>query len=454
MSTAPTTRTTKKDKTTRERVDRLYRELVQEHRRANAAWRRIGEITIELCELGETFKQIETRLGANKSSLHRWAQIVRAFPTVDDSMLKGKLACMSVLNSCVSSAKQIAGNKTDRWIRVAQEALTLVAALDTIPSVRQLSALLAQRRQASIRRAEARLRSSWANSSDHSVHHSDCVYVADMLDDGALDMAWLDPCYLYPTNTETESESKLFARNPLVLRGCANGSAEETRLVLGRLISILSAKLKRTGVIVYWANGRSHDDPQIMSLFEKHSWCSTQASLWRKWKQGCGPAGRMYTADAPDGERYIVWARAGYVPLNRNHHLGRHGLIDDDSIRVDSVSDKFRFAQDGIIDGGGLKHAGRRHLMEKPVALAERFFEKYLAPNSLIFDAFGCSGSACIAALNLGHRFVYCELDRVNFEYGAARIGAHMQKIRGVRAKAVPPPPQPGWLGWPEGHEA
>ncbi|MBL9000189.1 MAG: site-specific DNA-methyltransferase [Phycisphaerae bacterium] len=414
----------------RRHIEALYKRLVQEHRRANAAWRRIGDLTNDLLALGETYQQIQRRLGCSKTSLHRWAQIVQAFPSPDDSMLHGQPACMSVLNTCVTSARQLEGLRTDRWIPAAREALALVGKMRSIPSVRKLSAALARRRRERLDRAEAKSRSGHVFSADHALHQGDCVDVAKTLDDASVDMAWLDPCYFY--GDEDGSEPKLIAMSPLVLTACANRTVADSKAVLRRLIPILARKLKPTGLVVLWSNGRSHDDPEIVELFLKHGWVSTQASLWRKWNGGSGPAGTMRAADAPDGERYIVWARKGHKPINHDPSAGRHGLIDDDQTRAaaDTNDERFRFAADGVIDGSGLKHRGRRHLMEKPVALAERFFRKYLAHNGLVFDAFGCSGSACIAAVNLGHRFVYAELDEANFAFGSARIAAHVRTQR------------------------
>jgi DNA modification methylase len=416
-------------------VEELYAQLVQEHRKANAAWRRIGILTNELLALGQSYTQIQRRLGCAKTSLHRWAQIVQAFPNPDDSMILGKVACMSILNSCVTSARQIEGLKSARWIPTAREALALIAKSKTIPSVRKLTAALAGKRQTKLVRSEAQARSALRSTADHSFHNKDCVEVAKTLDDGCLDMAWLDPTYFY--GCENNSKPALAAVSPLVLTECANSTVEESRAVLRRLIPVLSRKMNSTGLIVYWSNGRSHDDPEVVALFLKNGWRVTQASLWRKWRGGSGPAGRMRTADAPDGERYLVWAREGHTPLNYDHSLGRQGLIEDEAFRANSsaAGSSFDFAADGIIDGSGLKHRGRRHLMEKPTALAERFLRKYLPANSLIFDCFGCSGSACIAALNLGHRFIYSELNKTNFQYGSAKITAHMKQAATIRPK-------------------
>lgn len=414
----------------RQRVERLYSQLVQEHRKANAAWRRMGHLTLELVSLGESYSQIQQRLGCSKTSLHRWAQIVQAFPSPDDCMLHGQPACMSVLNACVTSARQIEGLASKRWLPAAKEALVLVERMKTIPSVRKLTAALARRRQARLAKSDAKAHRRLAGAVEHAVHNRDCVEVAKELHNSSVDLAWLDPCYL---RDDGEGEAPLRqAVSPLVLTGAANPTADESRAVLSRLIPILSKKLKPTGVIVYWADGRTHDDPEVVSLFLKHGWRCVQASLWRKWASGSGPAGSMKTADAPDGERYLVWARADHIPTIYDSAIGRHGIVEAEAVRArnDSRSEQFDFSPDGLIDGSGLKHRGRRHLMEKPVALAERFFRKYLPPRSMVFDCFGCSGSACLAAANLGHRFVYAELDPQNFRYGAARIADHLDGLR------------------------
>ena len=411
-------------------VERLYAELVREHRKANAAWRRMGHLTLELLALEESYTKIQRRLGCSKTSLHRWAQIVQAFPAPDDSMLHGQPACMSVLNACVTSARQIEGLSSKRWIPAAQEALGLVAKMKNIPSVRKLTAALARRRQSRIAKSEAKAHRRFVGTAEHAIHNRDCVEVAKDLKNSSVDLAWLDPCYLRDDG-DGHAPVRL-ATSPLVLTGAANPTADQSRLVLRRLIPILSRKLKPAGLIVYWADGRTHDDPEVVSLFLRHGWRCAQASLWRKWASGSGPAGSMRTADAPDGERYLVWARLGHVPTNYDSSLGRHGIVEAEAFRAqnDSRPGQFDFWADGLIDGSGLRHRGRRHLMEKPVALAERFFRKYLPPRSMVFDCFGCSASACVAAANLDHRFIYAELDPQNYRFGAARIARHLDTLR------------------------
>jgi hypothetical protein len=413
----------------RSKVERLYRQLVQEHRKANAAWRRMGHITLELVKLGESYQEIQRRLKCSKTSLHRWAQIIQAFPSPDDCMLHEAPACMSVLNACVTSARQIEGLTTGRWIPAAREALVLVSRMKSVPSVRKLTATLAKRRRQRIVKADADARKMLTNESEHQVHCRDCVDVAKDLSNASIDLAWLDPCYLRQSTSGMVPLRQ--AISPLVLTSAANPTAEQSRQVLRRLIPVLSRKMKPTGVVVYWGDARTHDDPHVITLFLRHGWRCVQASLWRKWVSGASPAGNMRTSDAADGERYLVWARRNHVPTIYDSDVGRHGIIDAEPIRASSPrSARFTIAADGILTGSGLRHRGRRHLYEKPIALAERFFRKYLPPRSLVFDPFGCSGSACIAAASLGHRFVYAEIDEENYRYGAARLALHLKHLR------------------------
>ena len=388
----------------------------------------MGHLTLELVSLGESYSQIQRRLGCSKTSLHRWAQIVQAFPSPDDCMLQGQPACMSVLNACVTSARQIEGLASKRWIPAAKEALGLVERMKTIPSVRKLTAALARRRQARLAKSDAKAHCRLAGTVEHSVHNRDCVEVAKELQNASVDLAWLDPCYL---RDDGKGDAQ-FVRpsSPLVLTGAANPTADESRAVLRLLVPILSkAQADRRDRVL--ADGRTHADPEMVSLFLKHGW-RLRSGVTLAWASGSGPARSMKTADAPDGERYLVWARANHVPTIYDSAIGRHGIVEAEASRVrnDFRSEQFDFSPDGLIDGSGLKHRGRRHLMEKPVALAERFFRKYLPPRSMVFDCFGCSGSACLAAANLGHQFIYAELDPQNFRYGAARIADHLDGLR------------------------
>lgn len=62
------------------------------------------------------------------------------------------------------------------------------------------------------------------------------------------------------------------------------------------------------------------------------------------------------------------------------------------------------------------------HPTEKPVELMRVLIENSTEENDIVFDPFMGSGSTGIAALNVGRRFVGCELDEGYFEIARKRI--------------------------------
>lgn len=96
---------------------------------------------------------------------------------------------------------------------------------------------------------------------------------------------------------------------------------------------------------------------------------------------------------------YIVWATKGHCPIAK--HGGpwpgvyRHPVLQRD------------------------KH----HMVGKPTPLLEELVQ-WVEPGGIVFDPFMGSGTAGVAAINQGRRFVGCEIDDHYFEVARARIQA------------------------------
>ncbi len=55
---------------------------------------------------------------------------------------------------------------------------------------------------------------------------------------------------------------------------------------------------------------------------------------------------------------------------------------------------------------------------------AQQKLDAGIGTKKVLFEAFGCTGSASIAAIRLGHRYIYCELDKKNYAKGCTRLRA------------------------------
>ena len=58
------------------------------------------------------------------------------------------------------------------------------------------------------------------------------------------------------------------------------------------------------------------------------------------------------------------------------------------------------------------------HLMQKPPAVNEEIVRRFTSLGDIIYDAFGCSASMCIAAHSLARKWIYSESNPTNFALG------------------------------------
>lgn len=76
-----------------------------------------------------------------------------------------------------------------------------------------------------------------------------------------------------------------------------------------------------------------------------------------------------------------------------------------------------------VIDCAKVSGTVSVHPTEKPVNLLKIFIKNNSDQNQIIFDGFAGSGSTCVAAKNLGRKYVGVELDRNYFDVVVKRLG-------------------------------
>jgi len=77
-----------------------------------------------------------------------------------------------------------------------------------------------------------------------------------------------------------------------------------------------------------------------------------------------------------------------------------------------------------VADDTGYANAGNNHPTVKPVALMRYLIQLVTPPNSVVLDPFNGSGSTGMAAVELGHRYIGCELDPAYVDIATRRITA------------------------------
>lgn len=137
---------------------------------------------------------------------------------------------------------------------------------------------------------------------------------------------------------------------------------------------------------------------QLPALTDAMQWAGL---VWRgvcPWDKGLGIRA-PHKGYARHQAEYIVWATKGHCPIAK--HGGpwpgvyRHPVLQRD------------------------KH----HMVGKPTPLLEELVQ-WVEPGGIVFDPFMGSGTAGVAAINQGRRFVGCEIDDHYFEVARARIQA------------------------------
>lgn len=111
---------------------------------------------------------------------------------------------------------------------------------------------------------------------------------------------------------------------------------------------------------------------------------------------------------------YIIWDKRGNLP--------KVPFCDTEfawTSFIDKPSKRYVVINHGFIRDG---NDSRLHPTQKPLKLMLSIIEDFTNPGDLIFDPFMGSGTTGVAALQLGRRFIGCEIDPGYFAIAEKRI--------------------------------
>ena len=122
----------------------------------------------------------------------------------------------------------------------------------------------------------------------------------------------------------------------------------------------------------------------------------------------------------PDGERFAVGfdARAEGKTKKKKHDPLGHIPFVENSNGYESETPRHTAKRD----------AGNNHPTVKPVELMKYLIKLVTPPNGIVLDPFNGSGSTGMAAVELGHEYIGCELDEKYVEIAKKRIEAWYQQ--------------------------
>jgi DNA modification methylase len=236
-------------------------------------------------------------------------------------------------------------------------------------------------------------------------HQEDCLKVIPRLKDSSVKIAFCDLPYGQYMDFQDGDYGPSVSR-----KTCDNATTDEVKVLQEKLLEGLLPKMAQGGVMLLFRPGGILDPlhEHIMSCAKNYGWEISHILTWDKNYTKLGNRTAPYTTRT---ER--IWVLKRYSDELLNH---------DNSDRSDLL--EFPLVRQKAAEGE------QSHLMIKPMALCEFLIQKHSYEGELIFDACGCSGNCSIAAYQLNRKFVYCEVNLANYEFGSRRVYEAMNQQR------------------------
>lgn len=394
-------------------------------RRQDAQFQRSGELISKARKLKVTFEAIGKAIGYPPSTVRNYYRAWEIAPTIESLQVgtkTGTYAHALVAHEVYCKARKAAKDSGRKFTGQDKRKIfedVVAGGLTSREGRTSIEKAILAREKNRLEAEAVRTRplTSWHNH----CHNSDCACILASLPDGSIDFAHLDPPYWGYRDSQGDDGLRQASYRESVLVECVGRKGYEAKAKMLELIPLLARKLSPKGVVLYWNTGLKADDWEVMKAFEENGLPNLIAGVWDK--MGTSPM-EMNTPHTVGFERWTIQCREKKVK-SWSYDESRNNII-----RLSPIHKKKTLY----------------HLMEKPVALLQdHFLAKYCPPKSLIFDAYGCSGACCLAALNLGHRFIYCEADKPrkqkdgtmsysNFQYGSGLIAQRMEELRQAKS--------------------
>ncbi len=229
------------------------------------------------------------------------------------------------------------------------------------------------------------------------LHLGDYVATLEKIKPNSIQLLHLDPPYAHYLKSDN---GKLDCSSTgSSLTKCANENQEAAITTTCAAFRLAVTRLRKNGAIVLWQAGRHLREPIIRAI-EDAGFVILPPFIWNKC---VAQPGDMTSAVSLSVEFAWVIVRQGEAAFN---------LDGSDRQQVHNWPLVKRKASE----------LEQWHLMEKPVEINRFLIKKFTTAGDLIFDAFGCSGGMCVEAARLKRRWVYCEMEKENFDLGQERM--------------------------------
>ena len=136
---------------------------------------------------------------------------------------------------------------------------------------------------------------------------------------------------------------------------------------------------------------------------------------------------RWFEASPMERHALCVWQKLNPMPVANRHYQPEleyywHGWRKPFGVEGDTLAQKKRVWQGKVGD------SQYGHPTEKPLALMHKIVTNASCPGDIVFDPFMGTGTTAVAALDLGRRFVGCEIDPSYFDITCRRLELHQRQ--------------------------
>ncbi len=239
----------------------------------------------------------------------------------------------------------------------------------------------------------------YADKGKIKLYHGDCIDIINEIPDGSVDLILTDPPYssggLHTGDRQKDTATK-YTNND------SNGAArfpnfegdnmdqrsftEFMRMILFKLrLKVIDGGI--AAVFIDWRNL-----PAMTDAMQMAGWIWRGVVPWNK-KNSRPQKGRFRNQC-----EYIVWGSNGNMPFER----GVPPLM-------------------GLVSAANVPTRKRNHQTEKPVEILKEIIQ-IVPEGCTVLDPFMGSGSAGVAAIETGRKFIGIELNEIYFEIAKARI--------------------------------
>lgn len=399
---------------------------------ADQQWRK-GDLVNSLLKRGLSYRAIAELVGIPKSSAERFSKVAAGYPSEDD---RRGVEWSEAAEAWRQSNKKGRGEDAPELVR---KAMAKSAATGKRVSVR---GIIRDEHEEAIAGANKRNK---AEADDLLAKHPElgnrfylgrCEQLVNRLADCSVKVFHADPLYSNYFKLKSGELDTADSYNAANRTAVFRQTREEAIEGVIQLLDRCRSKLVPGGCFLLWQAGGRSIAWEIGKAMEEYGWVDRYEVPWYKGNTQATDFSEPYSSCT---EKLLVCYRrkdveSGLAP--KDHMPG--GKLRKDLWTDETEAEFFEKAKGGIICSQPTTRdfaraikaksasPGDSHVMMKPAWINELLVRKHSFEGDLCVDLFGCSGSYCAAAAQLGRRWVYMEALPENYYWGVSRLSKYL----------------------------